>query len=413
MKKGYEQAKNATNPLQSLEGGLNEVAGGINTAFSPLAAITEPTIGAGINYAADKISNVPAVQKFAQSKAGEVTERAAEDVGNVTTIAGTLAGAKGAGKVGTGAVRTAGEAVDKTAGYLGGAVKDIVPTSQGVINHQIAKALDLSPSDMSNISKSTGNEVGQWLSEHNLIGGNKEATQQLINDFKTTNYDAVRSEIAKVSKFYKQSQVPRFVDALKQIKKKVETVPGLEHTWAEVSNLLRKEELSLDDVQRVKELMDEHFKLYKVTGDVGEGVAKEGLSNIRKELRSFIEKEVKRETGADIKQMNNNVSTAKALDDAIITRAPKGLTSANIKTGDFATFFGGMSFGGPLTGIAALFVKKVMETPTVRLRVAKYLDEVSDAKKAKIQAALEAGEIPKEFDQFIKNRSSAVSGGVK
>lgn len=416
--RGVEQSKAAKNPIQKTEAGLNMIAGGVNAAFSPLAPITEPTIGAGINYAADKISENKGVQDFAMSKAGEATGRVAEDVANVATIGGAAFGAKGAGVVGKGAVKATakgaqqvgqkmGKAVDDTANYLPGAVRDIVPTTDAVVHHQIAKALDLTPGDISNISKSTGNEVPRWLADNNLIGTNKETTRQLIQDFQRTNYETVRSEIAKVSKFYKQYQVPRYVDALKQINKKIENAPGLEKQWAEVQNLLKKEEFTLDDVQRAKELIDDHFKLYKVTGDVGEGVAKEGIANMRKDLKTFIEKEVKKETGADIKQMNNNVATARSLDDAIETRSPKGLTSSNFKAGDMATLGYGSFAGGPVFGLAALFIKKVAETPTVRLRIARYLDTLSDAKKKRIEAELRDGDIPKEFDRFIKKRPSS------
>ena len=48
-----------------------------------------------------------------------------------------------------------------------------------------------------------------------------------------------------------------------------------------------------------------------MTGEVGQGVAKEGLANVRKELKDFIESQVAKETGADIRIMNNNVATAK------------------------------------------------------------------------------------------------------
>lgn len=409
MKKGFEQAEQATNPLEAVESGITFGAGAIGSAFSPLAPVTKPTIGKAIEYTSEKISDIPAVQKFATTKAGETTARVAENVANLSTIAGTAAGFVQAPKVGGAFVsgaRGVTSKVGKTAEYAKSVTRDVVPTSSRLIEHEVSKALDLAPSDLSNISKSTGNEVGVWMAENNLIKQNKALTQQAVNDFYKTNYQAVRTEIAKVLKVYKQSQIPRFVDSLKQILKVVKDVPGLEKVTAEVDNLLRKLDINLNDVQRVKELMDEHFSLYKVTGDVAENVTKKGLANMRREMQTFIETEVKNTTGADIHKLNNNVSTARSIDDAIITRAPKGLTRGNLKVGDLGIFGIGWGIGGPLTGFALLFGKKLLESPTVRLRIAKYLDELSDAKKAKIKAELEAGKIPTEFNQFIKKKGS-------
>lgn len=86
--------RDASNPLRMLEGSAKMLSGGIGAAFSPLAPIIEPTIGAGVNYVANKISDIPAVQKFATSKAGEITSRVAEDVGNLNAIAGAVEGVK-------------------------------------------------------------------------------------------------------------------------------------------------------------------------------------------------------------------------------------------------------------------------------------------------------------------------------
>ncbi len=92
-KEGYNQAKNAENPVQLLEGGTKLASGAISAAFSPLAPIAKP-IEQGVNLAAEKISNIPAVQNFANTSAGQNTARVAEDIGNVANIAGAVAGIK-------------------------------------------------------------------------------------------------------------------------------------------------------------------------------------------------------------------------------------------------------------------------------------------------------------------------------
>lgn len=408
-------AGNGNFGLQSLEGGLKIGAGAVGAAFSPIAPVLDATLGKTIETAGKGYATLPAVQKFANSSAGKTTARVAEDVSNATTIAGAVAGGVETPRV----ANTIGDNVSRAttkvpkgpggsgAGFVGttkSAIRDVVPTTQRWINHQVSLALDLAPGDLNKISRSTGNDVGTFMSEHNLIGTNKATTHELLSDFFDKNYKEVRSDIGKVTTTFKQYQVPRYVDALKQIQSKVADIPGLERTQAEVSNLLAKQDIQLTDVQRVKELLDEHFNLYKQTGDVGEGVVKEGLANLRGDLKSFIEQQVKDATGKDISIQNNNVATARAISDVMKTRDPKGLTRANVTMRDAAAFFFGSSFAGPLGGIAAVFVKKIYESPSIRLLIARGLDQMSDVRKAKIKSDLEAGKIDPELIQMIREK---------
>ena len=120
MKQSFQQSREASNPLEAIESGITFGAGAINTAFSPLAPIVEPIakpIRKGVEFVADKISDIPEVQKFAQTKAGETTERIAEDVGNLSTIAATA---------------TIGPRVPQVAGTVAKtAVKPVAPIARG------------------------------------------------------------------------------------------------------------------------------------------------------------------------------------------------------------------------------------------------------------------------------------------
>lgn len=318
------------------------------------------------------------------------------------TAVGAAATARATGAATHAVATRAKSAASRVGSGTATVVKDIVPSRQGMINHQVSRALDLTPGDLNNIARSTGNEVAPWLSELNLIGKNKAHTQQLVDEFYQTNYKTVRDEIGKVTRTYAPYQIPRYTDALTQIQQKVRGVPGLEKIAAEVDNLLHKPDIRLAEVQHVKELMDNHFNLYKVTGDVGEGVAKEGLDNIRRDLKQFIEAEVKANTGADIAKLNNNVATARSISDAVTTRSSRGLTRSNLKLGDLGVFGIGSAYGTPLFGLALLFGKKLLESPTIRLRIARYLDKQSDARKVKLQEELAAGRVPQELEKLIQ-----------
>jgi hypothetical protein len=312
-----------------------------------------------------------------------------------------------------GVVRAGGKAVSdtiKSAKSLQNPIKsltdDLVPSADRVVNYEVTRALDLTQGDVKNISRSTGNEVGQFIADNNLIGKNKEITVKNLDDFYKTNYESVRTEIAKVNKSYTPKDVPVYKEALTEIKKKIEDVAGLQEANKTIDTLIKKKKITLEDVQKAKELMDEHFSLYKLTGDVQEGVAKKGLSNVRGELKKFIESEVKKETGVDVGNLNNNVSTARSIKDAIEVRSTRGLTRSNISPSDIGTFLAGSVVGTPLVGVAAVLVKKIYQSPSFKLKVSKYLDGISDAKKLKLEKELKAGNVPKDLQALLDNKST-------
>lgn len=394
--------------------GVGKILGGASEAItSPVAPLLSRTLGKAVNYVGDKISNIPAVQKFAQSPAGQATSKVAETVGNYANAAGLVVGARTGASAATKvpglaseAATAVGEAIPKPSlGKTGtsavNAVKDVIPTTQNLIDHNLARALDLTPGDLSNISKSTGNEVGRWMADNNLIGTNKANTLGLIKSFFTDNYNNVRSEIGKVKDVYDANTVPYYKDTLNALATETQGKLGLEGTTSEITKLLKKEQIILSDIQRVKELLDEHYSLYKVTGDVQSGVAKQGLANVREQIKGFIENEVQQKTGADIRQMNNNVATAKSLADAITTRSPRGLTRAQLTWRDAAIGMGLTYFGSPLLGLAAVATWKIITSPSMRLRFSRFLDGLNDAQKAKVSEAIRDNKLTPEIKKVL------------
>lgn len=413
---GIEQAKpiGGEGPVGAVQGVGKIVGGATEAVSSPLAPIFNRTIGKAVNYIGDKISNIPAVQKFASSKAGETTAKVAETVGDYANAAGLVAG----GRAGASAVPKIAGTVAETATRVGESIpkpnlekvgtsittgaRDIIPTKQNLIDHNLARALDLTPGDLSNISKSTGNEVGVWMAKNDLIGTNKSNTLGLINKFFTDNYSTVRAEIGNVKDIYDANTVPYFKETLEALKSETNGKLGLEDTTKEINNLLKKDQIKLSDVQRVKELLDEHYSLYKVTGDVQAGITKQGLSKVRDQIKTFIEAQVSKKTGADIRQLNNNVSTAKSLANAIETRSPRGLTRAQLTWRDAAIGLGLTYFGSPLVGLAAVAAWKVVTSPSMRLRFSRYLDGLNDAQKAKVSEDIKNNNLSPEVREVLQ-----------
>lgn len=372
--KFFQEAAAGLEPNNPLENSLKVASGGGQIAGTVLGA----AYGAGLAQ-----KGVTAAQKVP----GAIARNAESPSFSMPT--------------GQGAKSTIGKTMSNVSNRLPGAVSEALGTKQSWIDHNLAKALDLTPDDLAIIEASTGNQVGKWLADNNLIGSNKANTQGLIKGFFSENYQAVRNEIAKVTTAYSPKQIPRYADALTAIKSKVDGVVGLEKEARTVDRLLAKSEVSLLDVQIVKELLDEHFSLYKATGDVLQVREKQGLANVRQDIRAFIENQVAENTGADIRALNNNVATARALDKTITKRSPKGLTRSQVTWRDAAMGMGLTYFGSPLLGIAAVAVKKILTSPSVRLRFARYLDSLNDAQRFKISEDLSKGTVPPEVKNVV------------
>lgn len=426
LTRGVETAANTANVTSQVAG---EALGRIPGVGGVLSAVGSAAKGA-FDWASNKLSDTSLIKGAAgsttvDSKGGTnyvPNKVGAEEGLRVASAGGQIAGdilgadmgSKGTSagiKKGTdlateipGVASKVGDAMPDVSGatqYVKGAVRDIVPTRQNWIDSSLAKGLDLTPGDLKNVTDSTGNEVGRWMADNNLIGTNKATTQGLIKSFFQQNYNQVRSVINSVKKVYSPEEVPRLVDTLKQIQGEVASVPGLEKSSKEIGSLLDKKEFALSDVQRAKEILDDQYNIYSRSGEVSAGRIKQGLANIRGEIKSFIETEVKKETGDDIGQLNNNVATAKTLGDVIDARSQRGLTRAHMTPRDLMTGMGLTYFTTPLVGAAYIFIKKVLESQTARLRIARYLDSLDDAARAKISESLKEGKVPPDVERQV------------
>jgi len=121
---GVNEVLKGGSPLQGLESGLKAEAGLAGVAMSPLAPVFKP-FSEGMNAYGDFVaSHVPGIQDFAQSKAGDVTMRVAQDLSNAGTVASTILGvdqaAKGTQKAITSTKNLASNIWDSMTNYQSG-----------------------------------------------------------------------------------------------------------------------------------------------------------------------------------------------------------------------------------------------------------------------------------------------------
>jgi len=310
--------------------------------------------GAGIASKIGEVSKIAAISN-AGAKLGEVS-RAIEPINAISKTVGGVASAVG----------------NSTPGRI---VSDIIPSVSDVQKSQITKALDLTQGDLATIGKKTGNDVTEFIISNNLLKESPEAIADSLNSLRKDTMQVVRDEVAKVPTLYSTEQAATTVKGLNKILEGIDGVAGLEDVTAKVRNLLAKNEFTLSDIQTAKELIDENSNIYSKIGDVKSSAASRGLDNIRKDIKTFIEKEVSKNTNGaiDIAKLNNNVSTSYAIEDAINTRATRDLTRQKLSLGDSVVLFGGGAAINPAVGIGLYLGKKVIESPSFRIAFTKAL----------------------------------------
>lgn len=113
----------------AVEGAIGLGRAATSWASAALEPAIEPTIGRGFREVTERISDIPAVQRFAESPAGVKTERFAQDLANLAELAGYVIVPRPA----LTGVRTATQAgIEGVAGGLQGARQAIPAVSRGL-----------------------------------------------------------------------------------------------------------------------------------------------------------------------------------------------------------------------------------------------------------------------------------------
>lgn len=312
IKSGYEKALHSTDPGKTsltklFEGGTEIAAGTFNAAFSPLAPIMKP-VEMGVNYTADKVGGIPAVQKFSESKAGEVTERVVGNVANLSAVAGGVAGVRGgapvASKLATGAVETIKPAVANTGRVLKatgeGAYGITVTPGEGT-----ARALqtykESTPNLISRIKNTvTGETKGKPITESNtaarygLLGTEQEIGVQAGRYMQEIWTDKIAPSLNKskgtldMKKFFSAVE-KKIIDETPELTRRGDLIEGLAALKEQYSKVSR---VKLPKLQAYKEgwtktLPESSFKGKPIAGALKE--VKKVASDV---ARDFIYKNV-------------------------------------------------------------------------------------------------------------------------
>ena len=323
-KEGLAQGQTATNPVSMLEGSAKLGAGVINTAFSPLAPLFSP-IGKLIGYVSDKISDIPGVRRFADSKAGEVTERVAEDVANLATIAGTAVGGKVAPTIVRGVAGTLSNAASRTSSSLAG----IAETGAQGIQKATSAALDpaqimqrvarVSKGKQADFERLAGESVGGYLVKRGIFGSIDEISTQLFSRFQKSRAAADRlfeSLDERTGGVYKPEPVGTALNELFAREQRTASPGARSRDFARTAELKRKydtEGLNMAEINEVKRLYERNVKVDYIKENKPENVA--SATNIDTAIREWQRNQVKDLGGTNLVEINKETQLARQLLD--------------------------------------------------------------------------------------------------
>jgi len=293
VQQGFEQAQTGTpNPINALESGLRVGSGAIQTVTAPLAPLLKPLQDL-VGFISGKISDVPAVQEFAESPAGETTSRVAEDIADLTTIAGAAIGGRVAPRVGASVSNTA----QKTASALQG----ISERGTTGIQQATSKALDpakimqrvarISKQKQADFQRRAGKSVGQYLVDNGIFGTIDDITSQLFDRFQKSR-GAADGALERLDKrnpqLYQPTPVGSVLDELFSRETRVSSPGAKSRDFDRVRQLKQKfdsEGLNMTEINEVKRLYERNVRVDYLKENKPEAVAR--ATNLDSAIREW------------------------------------------------------------------------------------------------------------------------------
>lgn len=347
-------------------------------------------IGKGINYLADKISNNPALQEFANSEAGKDTNRVARVLADLGVISGEILGADQLVKIGAKADTSITKTIDKTKTAIGDTgsggldlldsagekIKSGVESAPVAIMNKIAR---VTPKEAQTFKGMTGKDIGQYLSEK----GNFNSPTKLIENEAKTFTQTLADKEATLAKLPGEFKSGIIDDVLKELKDKAlsTSTKNVKAPYLkQVNEWITKAKstgLNNAEINNVKKLFEREVKLgYNKLTDATKVKQATYLDDA---LRTFQDDTASKLGFTNIKELSKQIQASKFIVDKIGNK----LVSNNLLNGVSLTDYIILSGGEPAS-VGAFLTKKVFSNKAIQARVAKALS--SGKVKAPVKA---------------------------
>lgn len=309
--------------------------------------------------------------------------------------------------------------------YAGGKIRSAVQDAFGA-ERQMSTALKLHPTMNEKFARSTmsgGETPAMYAIRKGVSGGSRAEIAEKFQNIADVSRRHVDDTLARFRQTYDVAdEVPRVRDVLQKILDKYEASPtGNEAVISHVKALMRRERMSLTDINGVKRMIDDAFDLYKREPTEVERAAIEGMENMRWELQSFIEDQAKLKGFDDIGIFNKDtqLSTfmAKAIERADMSKYGNNILSLTDSIIASALAGGGLAVGsgglGFFTAAGVLLTRKILGSVRFKTTFAKYISRITPGQRRALEIASKTGRHTKESRLILRRVVAQTAEDIK
>jgi hypothetical protein len=359
------------NPIKGIEAGLQAGSGIASIVTSPLAPIFKPVgdvIGNVIQKSGEGYAKSPLVQKFAQSPAGEVTERVVKNISNATNIAGAVAGFKG-GAGATPKVASVTTELYKTlttrseqqieSAILKKFEKGVKPTLAGKNTPaKLARYRDDVVTGVKTITQNKGNLTFIDDTGEAITGQTPKSIQQLSEGLEQTKravfqqYDSLAKEAGEAGvKIPVQPIVSEIDTVIKNPALRLTNPRAVRHAQDFKDRLLETGDLDASITQDVVQNLNNSLKAYYRNPNYETASQASIDAMIANQLRKQLDAKISGLTGESYQALKNQYAALKAIENDVVKAALREARKSVKGLIDFTDIFSG---GQVVSGILSL-----------------------------------------------------------
>ncbi len=281
----------------------------------------------------------------------------------------------------------------------------------------VHKALKMNPNQMRNFMKehvAAGETPAGYLLRKG-VSGTKESIMDDLEKIAQKSKATVDNELASVSQTYDLiDDAPDVFKALSEIQDTAKQFK-LDEELSFTNDLIKKERLTLTDVNSVKRRMDDLYYMYSKSSDPTASLTAERLRRVRDGIKTFIEDESESKGLQDVRLLNKDTQLSRALLNDIEHSMIGKWGNNAISLSDYLTagVAGGATGSNPLAMAGVVLLKKAGGSVLFRTTLAKYLHRLTSAEMNPLLRLMRDGKMTKDAMRIIRRVAAQAAEDIK
>lgn len=305
-------------------------------------------------------------------------------------------------------------------------------------DNMVTKSLKVNPSDISSFKNLPGSEsMGSFLMRKGVLsGGAAEVGDQgitlagslpvgrtrvgIIDDLgKIFNkaLETVDNELSGVRQTYDilddvPADIPKLLDQIYTVAKKYDLKEQVQF----IETLLKKERVSLSELNQLKRTAYDLFRTYKTSNVPADSFAARQINQYERVLRKFIEDQAQSKGLPDIGALNDDIMKSREILDAIEKADAASLSKGKLTFGLYDGMFGIGAYGltGDFMTTAGIVMgRKFLESTIFKTTFAKYLNRLDPRNIEILDKAFKTMRHTKESKSILRKVVAQTADDIK